>query len=74
MNRWTMPDTAPSRYAYSVAKLALLWDCSTRHVYDLCARGELGHFRIGGIIRISESDRLSYEASNRCPAPGCGFQ
>jgi excisionase family DNA binding protein len=57
-----MPNTALQPYAYSVAKLARLWDCSARHVYDLCARGELGHFRIGGIIRISESDRLTYEA------------
>jgi hypothetical protein len=35
-----MGDTGP--LAYSAPKLAAAWGVSTRHVYDLCARGELG--------------------------------
>jgi hypothetical protein len=63
-----MTDCNLRPYAYSVAKLARLWDCSTRHVYELCAKGDLGHFRIGSIIRITDADRQAYEARN-CHAP-----
>jgi excisionase family DNA binding protein len=48
--------------AYSVPKLAAAWGVSTRHVYALCARGELGHLRIGNLIRIRQADREAYEA------------
>jgi Helix-turn-helix domain len=57
-------DCEPSRpvYAYSAAQLAREWGVSTRCVYDLCARGDLGHIRIGGLIRIRQADREAYEA------------
>ena len=38
------------------------WRVSSRCIYDLCARGELGHLRIGGQIRIRQQDREAYEA------------
>ena len=54
--------TDSGSFAYSVARLAAAWGVSTRHVYDLCARGELGHLRIGNLIRIRQADREAYEA------------
>jgi excisionase family DNA binding protein len=53
-------DTGP--FAYSVQRLAVAWGCSARHVYELCARGELGHLRIGNLIRIRQADKEAYEA------------
>src|SRR5208282_1500071 len=55
-----MSDAAP--FAYSVPQNAAAWGVSARHVYDLCARGELGHLRIGALIRIRQADREAYEA------------
>ena len=55
-----MADTGP--LAYSVQQLANAWGVSGRHIYDLCARGELGHLRIGSLIRIRQSDKDAYEA------------
>jgi hypothetical protein len=55
-----MTDAEP--YALSAAGLARLWGCSTRHIYDLWQRHQLGHIRIGGIIRIRQCDREAYEA------------
>jgi excisionase family DNA binding protein len=49
--------------ALSVAQVAVRWDVSARHIYDLCARGELGHLRIGGLIRVRLADLEAYEAS-----------
>ena len=48
--------------AFSVAQIAARWGVSNRHVYDLCNRGELGHLRIGGLIRIRQEDQQAYEA------------
>ena len=53
-----MPDT----YAYTVTQLARTWAVSQRHVYNLVASGELGHLRIGNLIRIRQADREAYEA------------
>ena len=55
--------------AFSVPQVAVRWDVSSRHVYDLCARGELGHLRIGSLIRIRLEDLEAYEA-RRWRAPG----
>ena len=49
-----MADSGP--FAYSVPQLATAWGVSTRHVYDLCASGQLGHLRVGTLIRISLTD------------------
>ena len=49
--------------AFSVAQVAVRWGVSSRHVYDLCARGDLGHLRIGGLIRVRLDDLKAYEAS-----------
>jgi hypothetical protein len=38
-----MADTAP--LAYSAQMLANAWGVSARHIYELCARGELGGAR-----------------------------
>jgi excisionase family DNA binding protein len=51
-----------SGFCYSAAQLAREWGCSVRHVYDLCSRRELGHIRIGGLIRIRPEDKATYEA------------
>src|SRR5450631_4286027 len=48
--------------AFSVAQVAVRWGVSSRHVYDLCARSELGHLRIGGLIRVRLADLEAYEA------------
>ena len=45
-----MPDATDFQPAYSVAGLARAWGISPRRVYDLCARAELGHIRIGSTI------------------------
>jgi excisionase family DNA binding protein len=45
--------------AFSVTQMAGRWGVSSRQVYDLCARGELGHLRIGGLIRIRLEDLVS---------------
>ena len=40
--------------AFSVAQVADRWGVSTRHIYDLCAKGDLGHLRLGkSLIRIT---------------------
>ena len=55
-----MPE--PQTYAYTVPQLAKTWAVSERHVYNLVASGELGHLRIGNLIRIRQADREAYEA------------
>src|SRR6202030_3096253 len=54
---------APSRQiAFSVPQVAARCGISSRQVYDLCAQGELGHLRIGGLIRVRLVDLEAYEA------------
>ena len=36
-----MADPSFNQTAFSVAQVAIRWGVSSRHVYDLCARGEL---------------------------------
>jgi excisionase family DNA binding protein len=48
--------------AFSVPQVAARWGVSSRQVYDLCSRGELGHLRIGGLIRFRLADLEAYEA------------
>src|SRR5689334_2662399 len=55
-----MADIPP--VAFSVPQVAARWGVSSRQIYDLCARGELGHLRIGGLIRIRIADLEAYEA------------
>jgi len=68
-----MADAAP--FAYSALQLAVAWGVSTRHVYDLCASGALGHLRFGRLVRIRQADREAYEAQQsvapRPSAPTC---
>ena len=52
--------TAPS--AYTAAQLAERWNVSVRHVKNLAARGELGYFRFGALLRFSQADVKAYEA------------
>jgi excisionase family DNA binding protein len=52
----------PPPFAYSAQRLAATWGVSARHIYDLCASGELGHLRIGSLIRIRQADKEAYEA------------
>jgi excisionase family DNA binding protein len=56
------PEPYFKQTAFSVAQVAIRWGVSSRHVYDLCARGSLGHLRIGALIRIRQADREAYEA------------
>ena len=49
-------------YVLSVPEVAARLGVSARQVYDLCSRGELVHFRIGGLIRIRARDLAAYEA------------
>jgi excisionase family DNA binding protein len=57
------PESSFKQTAFSVAQVAVRWGVSCRHIYDLCARGELGHLRIGGLIRVRLADLEAYEAS-----------
>jgi excisionase family DNA binding protein len=56
------PEADFQQTAFSVAQVAVRWGVSSRHVYDLCAGGELGHLRIGGLIRVRLADLEAYEA------------
>src|SRR3954462_15597440 len=56
-------------FCYSVAQLARVWNVSSRYVYELCQRSELGHLRIGALIRIRQTDKEAYEAK-QWHAPG----
>jgi excisionase family DNA binding protein len=56
-------ETSFKQTAFSVAQVAVRWGVSSRHVYDLCARGDLGHLRIGGLIRVRLADLEAYEAT-----------
>ena len=47
----------------TVAQLAKLWGCSTRQVYALAARREVGFLRIGSLIRFRPEDVQAYEAA-----------
>jgi excisionase family DNA binding protein len=51
-----MPMDEFNQTAFSVPQVAARWGCSARHVYDLVARGELGHLRIGALIRVRLED------------------
>lgn len=55
--------------AFSVPQVAARWGVSSRHIYDLCARSELGHLRIGNLIRVRASDLEEYE-EKQWQAPG----
>ena len=68
-----MADPSFNQTAFSVAQVAIRWGVSSRHVYDLCARGELGHLRIGGLIRVRLEDLQAYEA-RRWHAPSSNGQ
>ena len=52
----------PTPYARTVDQVAQHWSCSSRHVYALIARGELGHIRVGTLIRVRQADLDLYEA------------
>src|SRR5215470_11069378 len=47
--------------AFSVAQVAAQLGVSTRLVYDLCSRGELGHLKVGNLIRVRRTDLEAYE-------------
>lgn len=59
----------PDQFAFSAQQVAGRWGVSSRQVYDLCSKGELGHLRIGGLIRIRLTDVEAYEA-RQWHAPG----
>ena len=48
--------------ALTVQQVAGRWHCSTRHVYGLIAAGQLGHIRVGSLIRVRSIDVTEYEA------------
>ena len=52
----------------SVAQLAAMWGCSRQHVYNLVARNELAHVRVGNLLRFRLQDVHAYEEA-KCPAP-----
>ena len=54
-----MVDVTP--YAFTVPQVADRWVCSVRHVYDLIASGQLGHIRVGNLIRVRAADIAAYE-------------
>lgn len=51
----------PSR-PFTTQALARLWSVTPQHVRDLAAKGELKHFRVGRLIRISAGAVEEYEA------------
>jgi excisionase family DNA binding protein len=52
----------------TVPQVADLWSCTPQHVYRLISRGELGHVRIGTLIRVRVEDIECYEAA-QCTGP-----
>lgn len=50
-------------YAMTVRQVAARWACSDRHVYDLISGGQLGHIRVGSLIRIRPADLEAFEES-----------
>jgi excisionase family DNA binding protein len=53
-----------SRRAYTVASLAAEWDCSEGSIRKLIASEQLGHFRIGNLIRIPAEEVSRFECQN----------
>jgi excisionase family DNA binding protein len=70
--RFTQADVTPDDGAkpYSVARLATHWECSEGLVRKLVDRGELQHFRIGGLIRIPASEVERYEECQNTASSG----
>src|ERR1700677_4783495 len=60
MRLFSPQDEPFKQAAFSVPQAAARCGVSNRHVYDLCARGELGHLRIGSLIRIRLEDLEAY--------------
>lgn len=48
--------------AFTVGQVAKRWGVSQRQVYQLVADGEIGHLRIGKLIRVRREDIDAYEA------------
>lgn len=49
--------------AWSVKKLAIAWDCSQRHIYDLIDAGQLKAFSIGErTLRITDEEKRRCES------------
>ncbi len=40
------------RSPYTPETLAERWECSPRHIRDMCAKGQLAFFRLGRLYRI----------------------
>lgn len=57
------------RKPFTVESAAKYLGCSPAHVRNLCARGELGHFRLGRLIRIQylghSSETVTYRVYAR---------
>lgn len=52
MSTSTRAQSAPPRTAYTVAEVAQSLGLPTWQIYDLVARAQLAHFRVGKHIRI----------------------
>lgn len=51
---------------YSPQTLARHWDCSPKHIRDLCKAGELPFFTLGKLIRIPAAAVEAYERGTLC--------
>ncbi len=49
----------------TVREAASALECSASTVYDLCARGLLGHWRIGRAVRIEQTDIDEFKRNAR---------
>ena len=65
-----MPTAPTLGLCLAVADLAERWACSRQHIYNLAARGDLAHMRIGALLRFRPEDVAAYEvAQHRAPVP-----
>jgi putative molybdopterin biosynthesis protein len=57
----------------TVSEAAKLLECAPSTVYDLCRTGQLGHYRIGRLVRIEAQDLDRFKAeARRQPGPRPG--
>ena len=52
----------------TVNQAARLLEVAPSTVYELCRSGQLGHYRVGRLVRIEPQDIDQFKQQARCPA------
>jgi excisionase family DNA binding protein len=56
--------TASDERPFTPESLAREWNVSAQHIRNLIRQGELGHFRLGRLIRISAASARTYQETH----------